>query len=127
MDRPWDKFTTQKEWKAYLQELIRTNDQALYRAILLIDARQTDMEKAMGATFESNKRGFGASHAPFLTNMALRIRGGAELTPQMKAISRNMMVHYWKQLYHLSLEKQRRERDAQGEPEPGDGQAPVED
>ena len=122
MDRPWDNFTTQKEWKEYLQNLIRTNDRALYKAILLIDARQTDMEKAMGATIEHNKRGFGASHAPFLTSMALRIRGGVELTPQMKAISRNMMVHYWKQLYDLSLQKQRREREAQLGPESEGGE-----
>lgn len=122
MSRPWDSFTTQKEWKEYLQNLIRTNDRALYKAILLIDSRQTDMEKAMGATIEHNKRGFGASHAPFLTSMALRIRGGAELTPQMKAISRNMMVHYWKQLYDLSLQKQRRGREAQPGPESKGGE-----
>lgn len=117
MSRPWDNFTTQREWKDYIQYLIRTNDKALYRAILLIDSEQTNLEKALGVTFESNKRGFGAYDAPFLTNMALRIRGGAGLTPQMKAISRNMMVHYWKQLYYIALEKQRREKNEEYQPE----------
>lgn len=111
MPNPWDKFTNQEQWKNYLQNLIRTNDKALYRSILLIADRQTAEEKAWGATIEHNGRGFGAADAEFMTSMALRIKGGAELTPKMKAICRNKMPKYWKQLMVISKQKQRREQD----------------
>lgn len=106
MSKPWEQFTTQKQWKEYLQNLIRTNDRALFKAILLIDNRQTPREKLMGVTIENNSRGFSASDAPFLTSVASYIRTGRELSPKMIAISRNMMTHYWKQLYEISREKQ---------------------
>ena len=42
--KPWENFKTQLEWKQYLQDLVRTNDKALLRAIWVIYQRQTDEE-----------------------------------------------------------------------------------
>ena len=41
----WEYFTSQKQWESYLKDLVRTNDQALLRAIVLIYDNQTDEEK----------------------------------------------------------------------------------
>lgn len=107
MSRPWESFTNQAQWKAYLQNLLKTNDKALYRAIVLISDYQTPEEKALGATIDSNKRGFGTVDAKFLTSMALKIKGGVPLTEREKAICRNKMPKYWHQLYLISKKKEK--------------------
>lgn len=109
--RSWEKFTNQKQWKEYLQNLIKTNDRALYKAIVLIADLQTPEEKALGATIDHNNRGFGTIDAEFLTSMALRIKAGETLTPKMVAISRNKMVKYWKQLMYISKQKQEEKKN----------------
>ena len=38
----WENFTSQKQWKAYLQNLMMYDDNALLRAIVLIYENQTD-------------------------------------------------------------------------------------
>lgn len=103
--KPWENFTTQTQWKDYLQDLVRTNDKALYRAIVLIADYQTPEEVVMGATIDHNGVGFGAVDAEFLTSMAFKIRHKIPLSEKEKAISRNKMPKYWKQLYRISKRK----------------------
>lgn len=107
MSRPWENFTNQTQWKEYLQNLLKTNDKALYRAIVLISNYQTPEEKALGVTIDSNKKGFGTVDARFLTSMALKIKGGVSLTEKEKAICRNKMPKYWHQLYLISKKKEK--------------------
>ncbi len=103
----WETFTNQQQWKEYLQNLLKTNDKALLRAIVLIAQRQTPEEIAMGATIDKNNVGFGTVDAEFLSAMAFRIEMGRELTPKMMAISRNKMPKYWKQLMVISKRKEK--------------------
>lgn len=105
------EFTNQNQWKEYLQNLLRTNKKALYRAIVLIAKYQTPEEKALGMTFEHNNRGFGAVDAEFLTCMALRIESGIELTPKQLAICQNKMPKYWRQLMIASKRKMENEKN----------------
>ena len=51
-------FMSQKQWESYLKDLVRTNDQALLRAIVLIYDNQTDEEKLKGESIEGNCIGF---------------------------------------------------------------------
>lgn len=107
--RPWESFTNQGQWKGYLQNLLKTNDKALYKAIVLIAKYQTPLEIASGSTLEHNNQGFGTVDARFLTSMAFKINNGFPLTEKELAISRNKMPKYWKQLYRISKSKMKRE------------------
>lgn len=100
--KPWESFTNQQQWKEYLQNLVRTNKKALYRAIVLISDLQTDEEKAYGATIEHNGVGFGSVDAGLMTSLALRIKAGGELSERELAICRNKMPKYWRQLMVIS-------------------------
>ena len=115
MSRPWEKFTNQTQWKEYLKNLLKTNDKALYRAIVLISDYQTPEEKAWGVTIDSNKKGFGTVDARFLTSMALKIKGGVPLTEKEKAICRNKMPKYWHQLYLISKKKEKNHETKEGQ------------
>lgn len=107
--KPWEQFKNQTQWKEYLQNLVRTNKKALYRAIILIADLQTPEEKAYGATIDHNGVGFGAVDAEMLTALALRLRCGGELTERELAICRNKMPKYWRQLYRISKAKMEKE------------------
>lgn len=106
----WGKLSTftQAQWKEYLQNLVRTNKKALYRAIVVIAEYQTPEEKAYGATIDKNNRGFGAVDAEMMTSLALRLEAGGELTPRELAICRNKMPKYWRQLMIISKENMKK-------------------
>lgn len=108
----WDRLSTftQNQWKEYLQNLVRTNKKALYRAIILIADLQTPEEKIMGATFEHNNVGFGAVDAEMMTSLALRLKCGGELTERELAICRNKMPKYWRQLMNISKRRMEKEK-----------------
>lgn len=118
MGRPWEHFTNQKQWKEYLQWLVRTNKRALYRSIVLIADLQTPEEKALGTTIDHNKQGFGIVDASLMTSLALVIKSGGELSERELAISRNKMPKYWRQLMIIAKGKMkddsiRKEKDKQ--------------
>ena len=108
--RPWEQFTNQQQWKEYLQHLLRTNDKALYRAIILIAEYQTPHEVVLEATIEHNNVGFGAVDAEMMTALAFRLKNGGTLTEREKAISRNKMPKYWRQLMNISKRRMQDER-----------------
>lgn len=99
------RWKTQKQAKEELQALLDVNDRAVYRAILVVYANQTDAEKQCGATIEDNKKGFGAFDAEFMTSMAENLKKYGRLTPKQMAIARNKIKHYWKQLMIAAQEK----------------------
>lgn len=108
--RVWETFTNQQQWKEYLQNLVRTNDKALYRAIILIADYQTPEEKALGETIDHNNVGFGAVDAEMLTGIALRLKCGGRLTERERAICRNKMPKYWRQLMNISKRRMSSEK-----------------
>ena len=108
----WESFTNQQQWKDYLQELVRTNDRALIKSILVIYERQTDEEKYSGQTTEHNGRGFGKIDAEFFTQIVVQLKHGYPLTDRQMAVARNKMPKYWRQLMQVSKAKMaRKERD----------------
>ena len=70
----WETFTNQKQWEAYLKNLLKTNDSALIKAIVLVYDLQTAEEKNTGKSIEENKIGFSKIDAYELGNIARRIK-----------------------------------------------------
>lgn len=109
----WQYFTTQKQWEAYLKDLVRTNDKALLKAIVLIHDRQTEEEKARGESVEDNLIGWTKWDAKEMGDIAKKIKREEPLTDGELAKSRNKMQKYWKQLMYIS--KQQQEEKAKAE------------
>lgn len=95
-------FTTQSEWKAYLQYLVANNDNALLQAIVCIDDMQTEAERAQNQTIEENDIGWTKVDAAEMGAIADKIRHGRQLTRGEMAKSRNKLTKYWKQLMDIS-------------------------
>jgi len=70
------------------QEIINalaTNDRALYKALVLLNQRQTPDERSSESTRYTNGRGFNAAHAKRGTSMANFFLRAGFLTPKQKA------------------------------------------
>lgn len=106
MAAAWKYFTSQKQWEAYLKDLLKSNDTALKRAIVLIYNRQTEPERYNGQSTEENGVGFSKIDANEMGAIAKRIIEGKELTKGELAKSRNKMGKYWKQLMEISKAQQ---------------------
>ena len=98
----WEYFTSQKQWEAYLKDLLKTNDKALLRAIVLIYDNQTPEEKDKGESIEDNCIGFSKIDAKEMGDIARKIKANKALTKGELAKSRNKMQKYWKQLMIIS-------------------------
>ena len=82
--------------------MVRTNDQALLRAIVLIYDNQTDEEKLKGESIEDNCIGFSKIDAAEMGAIARKIKAKKQLSKGELAKSRNKMQKYWKQLMIIS-------------------------
>lgn len=109
----WEAFKTNKEWKQYLQNLVKTNDRALYKAIVLIYDSQTEEEKVKEESVEDNYVGFTKVDAKELGDIAKKIKAGQQLTDGELAKSRNKMVKYWKQLMVISKRQMAERKEAE--------------
>lgn len=109
----WQYFTTQKQWEAYLKDLVKTNDQALYKAIVLIHDRQTVEEKAQKESTEHNQIGWTKWDAKEMGDIAIKIKREEPLTIGELAKARNKMQKYWKQLMHISKQQQQVKAEAE--------------
>ena len=112
MSRIWEAFTNQKQWESYLKNLIKTNDKALYKSIILIYEMQTDEERCIGESKEENNVGFSKVDAYEMGVIAKKIKQGNELTSGEIAKSRNKMQKYWKQLMIISKRQMKEAEDA---------------
>lgn len=106
----WESFTNQKQWKEYIQNLIKTNDVALYRGILILYDFQVEEERKSKKALVENGKGFSRIDATFLSEMAYKIMNKYPLTEGELAKSRNKMVKYWKQLMIVSKKKMEKEQ-----------------
>ncbi|RWB95603.1 MAG: hypothetical protein EOQ56_28050 [Mesorhizobium sp.] len=83
--------------KETIQELIRTNDKAVAKAILALYARQTESERSTEHTQVENGMGFNRLDAPFLTSIAKALpRYGNHMTPRQLEKARPMLLKYWR-------------------------------
>ena len=91
--------------KDFLVELLRSNDKAVGRALLVVNANQTRDEQATEATRYRNGMGFRPCHARMGTSMAQFFAHRGYLSPKQVAYWRkpmacgNMRIAiYWSQL-----------------------------
>lgn len=98
----WKYFTSQKQWEAFLKDLLKTNDKALIKAIVLIYDNQTPEEKNKGESIDDNCVGFSKIDAKEMGDIARKIKANKVLTKGELAKSRNKMQKYWKQLMIIS-------------------------
>lgn len=97
-------FTTQKQWKNYLKELIKHNDRAVIRGVIQIYNRQTFDEQVEQESNVVNGIGFNKNDAPFMSTVAIAFISGKEVDKKTFEIARNKLIHYWKQLMQISKE-----------------------
>lgn len=98
----WRTCKTQNEWKVYLKHLVRTNDRALVRAILLVYANQTWAEQEAGESMEHNGVGFTQYDATSMSRIAEKLKAQQPLTDSELEHARWTMPKYWKQLMVVS-------------------------
>lgn len=96
------RLRTQNEWKAYLQGLLRTNDKALLRSIIVLYERQTPEERTIGQSTEDNGRGFTKWDAEKMSHIAMKIKKGTPLSHDEMVYARITMPKYWRQLMEVS-------------------------
>lgn len=101
----WSYFTTKKQWEEYLKDLLRENDNAVRKAIMLIYARQTEIERRNREASEDNNIGFTKHDAREMSEIAEKLQRGEDLTAGEMAKSRNKMQKYWRQLMEISIEQ----------------------
>lgn len=71
--------------KESIVQLLKTNDKAVARALVVLTARQTSDEQAMEGTKYANGRGFRPCHARMGTSMAKFFERNGYLTPKQLA------------------------------------------
>lgn len=102
LGKVWLQFTNQKQWKEYLKNLVKTNDKALTKSIMVIYGNQTREEQSAGTSFEENAIGFSRNDCKLMSRYAEMIKSGCELSSGQLSISRIIMPKYWKQLMVVS-------------------------
>ena len=97
-------FTNQKQWKQYIQDLLRKNDNAVVRGVIQIYNRQTFDEQVEQESNVENGIGFSKNDAPFMSTVAIAFITGKKVDAKTFEIARSKMLHYWKQLMEISKE-----------------------
>lgn len=91
--------------------LLRSNDKAIARALLVLKARQTEDEQRSESTRHQNGRGFRPCHARMGVSMAKFYERNGYLSPKQIAYWRKegkegMRISiYWRQLLEAAAEK----------------------
>lgn len=91
--------------KASIKELLRTNDRAVARALVVLYDRQTQDEKRDVRTKYHNNRGFNHGDAKALSYWACLVRSGHPLFPETLKNARRRLMKYAGQLAQIANEK----------------------
>lgn len=95
--KAWDKET--------LIDLLRRNDKAVERAILLLYSFQTEEEKYAEMTGVKNNKGFNMYDAEVMSSMAKQLQKGIHLTYKQMYIARPKIQKYTGQILNYMKEK----------------------
>lgn len=95
-------FTTQKEWRKYIQDLLEHYDRAVVKAVVRIYQLQTDDEQNVRRSNVINGIGFSKNDAEFLSLVAEAFIAGRQVDKRTFEITRCKIKRYWKQLMKLS-------------------------
>lgn len=100
MSVDFTKFTNQKQWKAYIQNLLYTNNNALLKALVVLYNYQESDEKVYGVAIHENKVGFSKNDSEILTKIAEKFISGKKLTLNEFYIVQSRVPKYWRQIMH---------------------------
>lgn len=89
---------TQNEWKERIQGLLRSNDMALYKAIVILYNRTHSVSP--------DGKGYSRVDKDFFSPLAEKIKMGVRPGTTDTAIARNKMMKYWKQLMEVAKAKE---------------------
>lgn len=117
MKPAWMYFTTKEQWKRYIHDLLDNSCEAVTKAIICIDNRQTEIERLNGESIDDNNVGWTKYDAHEMGEIANKVRSGQQLTSGEFAKSKNKMKKYWKQLMVVSINKQQQEEQKQQQEE----------
>jgi hypothetical protein len=92
--------------------LLKTNDRAVERALVVLYQRQTSDEQAVLQTRHTNGVGFNATDAKFGSDLAQKVLKGWRLTPGQIGSARRMLIKYGGQLVAAAEEKAARKSQA---------------
>lgn len=95
-------FTTLKQWRLYIYELLSRNDLAVKKAIVAIYKNQTQDEREKLESRGKNKKGFNYNDGTYFSCLAIDIINGHDLSPQELEYARYRMKRYWRQLMNIS-------------------------
>ena len=93
------------------RNLVRTNEKALLKSIMLIYNNQTFEEKEAGTSIYENKIGFNRFDSKEMMRIARKIKQGTHLTEYEIAHARIVMPKYWNQLMIISKQKQKDKKE----------------
>ena len=92
-----------KVWtKEDIQKLLKTNPDAVDRAVKAIHKLQNGEEMLKGKSIEKNGQGFTRIDAEFFGRYHVDLVNGVTIDPARKAIARNKMPKYWRQLLRIA-------------------------
>lgn len=117
MDRMIEKLDglkNLKEWKAYIQNLLLFNDNAVKSALVLLLSLQEEDEQRDNKSVHENGVGFNKVDADFLSRMAKKVNTGIDLTNDEMQACRWALMKYWRQLTDRSkanLAKMKKQRE----------------
>ena len=84
--------------KQFFVDLFAAKPASVDRALIVLAARQTPDERAMGSTHVENARGFNKVDAEILTSLAEWVRLGRQLSFKQRNIAVRKLPKYWRQL-----------------------------
>jgi high-affinity Fe2+/Pb2+ permease len=97
--------TDGKIWsKETIQELLDKSDEAVYRAMKQIYAKQTADEQKYQDTHMYNSVGFTGADAEIMSSFTEYYEKFGKLSPKQMVIARKKMKKYWKQLLNVIRE-----------------------
>jgi hypothetical protein len=105
MQAEFFKQSTKKAKVTYVKGKLAADNRWLLRGLLAIYHKQTAAEQAARQTAESNKVGFTAYDAEFLSGMAKLIEEQRTLSAKQLDTVRSKMVKYAGQLVEIAIHK----------------------
>ncbi len=88
-----------------IQALMQANDEFLYKCLLLLYDKQTDVEQTVEESIEENGVGFNSRDAVVLSQCAESVRNNFPLTLSTKQVLRRKMNKYATQLTNYLTEE----------------------
>ena len=99
-----------RKWnKESLKDLLKNNDMAVIRALLLIYSYQTESEKEFAETTEDNGMGFNGVDAEILTSFVNWYKAHNYLSEKQMFLARKKIMKYAQQILNHMYNEQQKE------------------